>query len=78
MFNEVLLRCMDAGLVKGEGERERVAVDACNIKADASRQRCVPGMNLSTGVLIQGLIKGHIVNMSPAMRPEEPMKRRAI
>ena len=34
---------MDAGLVKGEGERERVAVDACNIKADASRQRCVPG-----------------------------------
>ena len=78
MFNEVLRRCMDAGLVKGEGEGERVAVNASIICADASRQHCVPGDEPSTGVLIQGLIKGHIVNMSPAMRPEEPMKRRAI
>lgn len=35
LFNEVLRRCMDAGLVKGEG----FAVDAS--KADASRQRSV-------------------------------------
>ncbi|GFZ69434.1 hypothetical protein PSE10C_01760 [Pseudomonas amygdali pv. eriobotryae] len=39
LFNEVLRRCMDAGLVKGEG----FAVDASVIKADASRQRGVPG-----------------------------------
>ena len=30
---------MDAGLVKGEG----CAMDACIIKADASRQRGIPG-----------------------------------
>ncbi len=34
LFNEVLRRCMAAGLVKGEG----FAVDASIIKADASRQ----------------------------------------
>lgn len=39
LFNEVLRRCMDAGLVKGEG----FAVVASIIKADASRQRGVPG-----------------------------------
>ncbi len=39
LFNQVLRRCMDAGLVKGEG----FAVDASIIKADASRQRGVPG-----------------------------------
>lgn len=39
LFNEVLRHCMDAGLVKGEG----FAVDARIIKADASRQRSVPG-----------------------------------
>ncbi|AZE56390.1 Mobile element protein [Pseudomonas synxantha] len=39
LFNEVLRRCMDAGLVKGEG----FAVDASIIKADASRQRGVSG-----------------------------------
>ena len=39
LFNGVLRRCMDAGLVKGEG----FAVDASIIKADASRQRGVPG-----------------------------------
>jgi transposase len=38
LFNEVLRRCMDAGLVKGEG----FAVDASIIKADASHQRGVP------------------------------------
>ncbi|MDY7067509.1 hypothetical protein PsexTeo8_39900 [Pseudomonas extremaustralis] len=38
LFNEVLRRCMDASLVKGEG----FAVDASIIKADASRQRGVP------------------------------------
>jgi len=38
-FNEVLRRCMTAGLVKGEG----FAVDASIIKADASRQRGAAG-----------------------------------
>lgn len=39
LFNEVLHRCIDAGLVKGEG----FAVDARIIKADAGRQCGVPG-----------------------------------
>ncbi len=39
LFNEVLRRCMAAGLVKGEG----FAVDASIIKADASRQRGTAG-----------------------------------
>ena len=38
LFNEVLHRCMDTGLVKGES----FAVDASIIKADAIRQRGVP------------------------------------
>jgi transposase len=33
LFNEVLRRCMDGGLVKGEG----FAMDASIIKSDASR-----------------------------------------
>jgi transposase len=33
LFNEVLCRCMNAGLVKGEG----FTVDASVIRADASR-----------------------------------------
>lgn len=39
LFNEVVRRCMTAGLVKGEG----FAVDASIIKADANRQRGVAG-----------------------------------
>lgn len=39
LFDEVLRRCMAAGLVKGEG----FAVDASVVAADASRQRSVPG-----------------------------------
>jgi hypothetical protein len=39
LFNEVLRRCMGPGLVKGEG----FAVYASIIKADASRQRGIPG-----------------------------------
>ncbi|MEN8820038.1 MAG: IS1182 family transposase [Abyssibacter sp.] len=39
VFDQVVDRCMQAGLVKGEG----FAVDASLIPADASRQRGVPG-----------------------------------
>lgn len=39
MFDEVLRRCMAAGLVKGEG----FAVDASIVAADASSQRAVDG-----------------------------------
>jgi transposase len=39
LFETVVRRCMDEGLVGGEG----FAVDASLIKADANRQRCVPG-----------------------------------
>jgi hypothetical protein len=39
LFDEVLRRCMAAGLVKGEG----FAVDASVVAADASGQRSVPG-----------------------------------
>jgi transposase len=38
-FDMVVRRCMDAGLVKGEG----FAVDASVVAADANRQRGVPG-----------------------------------
>lgn len=39
LFDEIVRRCMAAGLVKGEG----FAVDASIVAADASRQRGVPG-----------------------------------
>jgi transposase len=39
LFDAVVRRCMAEGLVGGEG----FAVDASLIKADANRQRCVPG-----------------------------------
>jgi transposase len=39
LFEMVVRRCMAEGLVGGEG----FAVDASLIKADANRQRCVPG-----------------------------------
>jgi transposase len=39
LFETVVRRCMDEGLVGGEG----FAVDASLIEADANRQRCVPG-----------------------------------
>jgi len=39
LFETVVRRCMAEGLVGGEG----FAVDASLIKADANRQRCVPG-----------------------------------
>ena len=39
LFESVVRRCMAEGLVGGEG----FAVDASLIKADANRQRCVPG-----------------------------------
>jgi transposase len=39
LFETVVSRCMAEGLVGGEG----FAVDASLIKADANRQRCVPG-----------------------------------
>lgn len=35
MFEQVLKRCMDEGLISGEG----IAVDASVVKADASKQR---------------------------------------
>jgi transposase len=38
LFDKVVRRCMEAGLVKGEG----FAVDASVVAADASRQRSVP------------------------------------
>jgi hypothetical protein len=39
VFEDVLSRCMSEGLVRGEG----FAVDASTIRADANRQRGVPG-----------------------------------
>ena len=39
VFDTVVRRCMAAGLVEGEG----FAVDASVVKADANRQRGVPG-----------------------------------
>ena len=39
LFDDLVRRCMEAGLIQGEG----FAVDASVIAADASRQRSVPG-----------------------------------
>jgi len=39
LFETILRRCIDQGLVGGEG----FAVDASLIKADASRQKCIEG-----------------------------------
>src|SRR6516225_9539719 len=39
LFETVVSRCLAEGLVGGEG----FAADASLIKADANRQRCVPG-----------------------------------
>lgn len=39
VFEDVVARCMAEGLIRGEG----FAIDASTIKADASRQRGVPG-----------------------------------
>ena len=43
VFETVLLRCMKEGLVRGEG----FATDASIIKADAQRQRAVPGEDVT-------------------------------
>lgn len=40
LFDEVVQRCMQAGLIKGEG----FAVDASIIAADANKQRSIPGV----------------------------------
>jgi transposase len=41
LFDEVVQRCMQAGLIKGEG----FAVDATIIAADANKQRSIPGVD---------------------------------
>lgn len=45
MFEQALSRCLSEGLVGGEG----FATDASAIKADASRQRGVPGAEATLG-----------------------------
>ena len=42
VFEDVVARCMAEGLIRGEG----FAIDASTIKADASKQRCVPGTEM--------------------------------
>jgi transposase len=55
VFENVLTRCMNEGLVGGEG----FAIDASIIKADANRQRGVAGSDCST----------HFTNSTTATRP---------
>jgi hypothetical protein len=44
LFETVVRRCMDEGLVGGEG----FAVDASLVQADANRQRSLPGSEWTT------------------------------
>ncbi len=77
MFNEVLRRCMDAGLVKGEG----FAVDASIIKADASRQRGVPGdepINWSDPALSTRAVREYLEGLDEEALAETLPKRLSL
>jgi len=77
LFNEVLRRCMDAGLVKGEG----FAVDASIIKADASRQRGVPGdepVNWSDPALSTRAVREYIEALDEEALAETLPKRLSL
>ncbi len=77
LFNEVLRRCMDAGLVKGEG----FAVDASIIKADASRQRGVPGgepVNWSDPVLSTRAVREYLEALDEEALAETLPKRLSL
>lgn len=77
LFNEVLRRCMDAGLVKGEG----FAVDASIIKADASRQRGAPGgepVNWSDPVLRTRAVREYLEALDEEALAETLPKRLSL
>lgn len=77
LFNEVLRRCMDAGLVKGEG----FAVDASIIKADASRQRGVPGdepVNWSDPALSTRAVREYLEGLDEEALAETLPKRLSL
>lgn len=73
LFEGVLQRCMAEGLVKGEG----FATDASLIKADANRQRGVPGADaIDWGDPVQATRPGreYLAALDAAPRPEQPPK----
>ncbi|MDB5995338.1 MAG: family transposase [Pseudomonas sp.] len=79
LFNEVLRRCMDAGLVKGEGEG--FAVDASIIKADASRQRGVLGdeqVNWSDQALSTRAVRDYLEALDEEALAERLPKRLSL
>lgn len=49
-IERVVLSCIEAGLVGGEG----FAVDATLIEADANRQRSIPGKDWTTRAILTG------------------------
>jgi transposase len=77
LFHEVLHRCMDAGLVKGEG----FAVDASIIKADASRQRGVTGdeqVNWSDSALSTRAVREYLEALDEEALAETLSKRLSL
>lgn len=73
LFEGVLQRCMAEGLVEGEG----FATDASLIKADANRQRGVPGEDaIDWGDPVQATrpVREYLAALDAAPRPGQPPK----
>ena len=72
VFEKVLARCLAEGLVGGEG----FAVDASVIKADASRQRGVPGteVHFDQATSLTRPIREYLEALDAAEEPETPRK----
>jgi transposase len=72
VFEKVLARCLEEGLVGGEG----FAVDASVVRADASRQRGVPGTEVAfdrTASLARP-VREYLEALDAAEEPETPPK----
>lgn len=72
VFEKVLARCLAEGLVGGEG----FAVDASVIKADASRQRGVPGteVHFDRAASLARPVREYLEALDVAEDPETPPK----
>lgn len=73
VFEQVLARCLSEGLVGGEG----FATDASVIKADANRQKCVPGTALPWPAEspLSRPVREYLDALDAAEEPHTPPKR---
>jgi transposase len=72
VFEKVLARCLSEGLVGGEG----FAVDASVVRADASRQRGVPGIEVAfdRSATLARPVREYLEALDAAEEPEAPPK----